>query len=282
MSNIGSGMDTDETTRVAAHLAEREREMEEGHQPSVREIHLDRIQDRKHTGSRRINAEHVRYLVDGIVATDLIHPVVVDRQYRLLAGGHRLAALRQLHKERPEDFARKFPDGFVPVRIIPIDAEQDPAAAWAIEVAENRIRRAYTPAETERAAQQLRSLGYRDSRGRPKPGDKPLMPALAVIMGQSIRTARRKLDAAEEAEPQNRTDVRISESAREARFAQRMSAQLRQAAKRYSRVGEKAQPLIDTLLRAADVLDRLAELFLAEPPPEAAGQTAAEADAERP
>jgi ParB family chromosome partitioning protein len=161
--------------------------------PSVRqEIPLDRILQRHHD-SRKLVPSHVDNLLESIQTLGLIEPLVVDRTMRLLAGGHRLEALRRLRETNPSAFAAHFPGDHIPIRVMAIDAEANPREAMAIEVAENAQRRNYTPVEVQRIAQRLIKAGYRETVGRPKEGDKSLGPALAVVIGRSLRTVRRHL-----------------------------------------------------------------------------------------
>jgi ParB family chromosome partitioning protein len=52
----------------------------------------------------------------------------------------------------------------------------------------------------------LVKAGYRNTRGKPKAGQKALAPALAIIIGKSTKTVQRYLQP----EPENKTDVPIS------------------------------------------------------------------------
>ena len=56
---------------------------------------LDAIKPRD-ADTRPLNPAHVEALAESIVALGLIEPLAVDKQGRLLAGGHRLAAIVQL------------------------------------------------------------------------------------------------------------------------------------------------------------------------------------------
>ena len=155
---------------------------------------LDSITDRPGGDTRPLNQRHVESLAESIAVLGLIEPIVVDQAGRLLAGGHRRAALHLLQNENPDAFAKHFLKGMIPVRLMPLDAEQDPDLAIAIETAENEQRRDYTAAEVKAIAERLRTAGYMDVKGRPKKGDKPLMPALEAVIGKSIRTVRRYLN----------------------------------------------------------------------------------------
>jgi len=48
--------------------------------------------------TRPLNPAHVEALAESIAALGLIDPLAVDKQGRLLAGGHRLAAILQLRR----------------------------------------------------------------------------------------------------------------------------------------------------------------------------------------
>lgn len=149
---------------------------------------------RREQDTRPLNATHVASLAESIAVLGLIEPIVLDAQRRLLAGGHRLAAIQRLREQQPDQYQQHFPDDRVPVRLLALDAEAHPELALQIEVAENEQRRDYTPTEVKAIAERLRQSGYLDLKGRPKKGSKALMPALTVVVGKSIRTVQRYLN----------------------------------------------------------------------------------------
>lgn len=160
----------------------------------------DQIQPRK-SSTRQLDQEHVDALLKSIAVLGLIEPVVIDRKNRLLAGEHRLAAVTKLRAEQPGQYEHWFGGG-VPVRILDLDADEDERRALEIEVAENEHRRDYTHAEIQALAERLKAAGYRDLVGRPRRGEKPLGPALQIIIGKSARTIRKILTGPTESEPQ--------------------------------------------------------------------------------
>lgn len=149
---------------------------------------LDAIQDRPQD-TRPLNPKHVAALAESIVAVGLIEPLAVDQDGVLLAGGHRLAAIRSLAESDTQDYSRLFAAG-VPVHRLPFKASEEPARALEVEVAENEKRRDYTPAEVRELADRLRQAGYTDRPGRPKAGEKAIGPALELIIGKHLRTVR--------------------------------------------------------------------------------------------
>ncbi|MEP0919881.1 ParB/RepB/Spo0J family partition protein [Leptolyngbya sp. DQ-M1] len=153
---------------------------------------LDEIQPRSQN-TRTLNPVHVEALAESISVLGLIEPLVVDKQKRLLAGGHRLAAIIHLKTHQPTAYHRHFPNEQIPIRSLAIDADQEPDLALQIEVAENEQRRDYTPTEVREIAARLKASGYVEVQGRPKKGQKPLMPALAVVVGKNLRTIQRYL-----------------------------------------------------------------------------------------
>jgi ParB family transcriptional regulator, chromosome partitioning protein len=159
---------------------------------------LSQIQQREQD-TRALNPKHVEALVESIAVLGLIEPLVVDQSGTLVAGGHRLAALRRLQSDRPQNFRQHFPDGSIPIRMLLFKVEDDPELALQIEVAENEQRRDYTPGEIRAIADRLRGAGYTELKGRPKQGQRALMPALSVVVGKHIRTVQRYLSD----EPQN-------------------------------------------------------------------------------
>jgi ParB family transcriptional regulator, chromosome partitioning protein len=166
---------------------------------------LSRIQPRSED-TRPLRDLHVADLVESIGALGLIEPLVVDLKGVLLAGGHRLAAIQVLKENNPDLYYQTFPDDLVPVRVMPFDAETEPERALQVELAENEKRVNYSRDQIERLAVRLRSLNYRETRGRPKEGEKALGPALAVAIGVSTRYVRKVLSGQDR---ENRNSVPI-------------------------------------------------------------------------
>lgn len=161
---------------------------------------LEQIRPREND-TRSLNPMHVAELAESITVLGLIEPLALDCNGRLLAGGHRLAAIQKLQAESPAVFDKQFPNGQVPARIFAFDAEQEADLALQIEIAENEKRRDYTPGEVKAIAERLRASGFVDLKGRPKKGQKALMPALSVVIGKSIRTVQNYLSKAETEKP---------------------------------------------------------------------------------
>ncbi|PZV05894.1 MAG: chromosome partitioning protein ParB [Leptolyngbya sp.] len=178
---------------------------------------LESITDRVDGDSRPLNPAHVEELADSIAAVGLIAPIAVDSRGRLLAGGHRRAAILQLQEQNSEAFTKQFPSGQIPIRRYDFDSQVESDKALAIEASENEKRKDYTPAEVRAIADRLRAVGYRDSPGKPKKGEKALRPALELIIGKSIRQVRRYLNNADNSveddlqnrDKQTRTDVLV-------------------------------------------------------------------------
>lgn len=167
---------------------------------------LARIQPRA-SDTRPLRPQHVIDLAESIAALGLIEPLVVDIKGILLAGGHRLAALQSLKETNQEIYTQLFPDDFIPVRMMAFEADADPERSLQVELAENEKRQNYTRDQIEQLAERLRSLDYRDTRGRPKEGEKALGPALAVAIGVSTRYVRKVLS--QKGDQENRNSVPI-------------------------------------------------------------------------
>jgi len=196
--------------------------------PQARDrIRLDQIV-RGTLRTRDLNAKHVIALAESIAALGLIHPPVVDRHYRLLAGAHRLAALGWLEANAHLRFQELFPDG-VPVWRMDLNADSDVDLALAVEISENEQRRDYLPAEILKLAERLQTAGFRYAAegGRPKGDDRPLMPALEVIVGKSVRQLRRILHPA--APKKTRTYDLVSELKAFLEQTERLGARLVEA-----------------------------------------------------
>lgn len=182
-------------TEISTEMQTRDREV------SVRRDHergelghvaIERIRLRE-SDTRPLNHKHVASLVESISALGLLEPLVVDQERVLLAGAHRLSALTYIQQERLTVFNKHFPTSSLPVRLMPFVAADTPERALQVEIAENEHRRDYTPSEVRHIANHLRNAGYKDVKGRPKKGDKALMPALSVVIGKNIRTVQRYL-----------------------------------------------------------------------------------------
>jgi ParB family transcriptional regulator, chromosome partitioning protein len=154
-------------------------------------LSLDQIHDRPAGDSRSLNQTHIEALAESIAIIGLIQPIAVDQQGQLLAGGHRVAAIKQLKTVNPPAYNQHFLAG-IPIRRYDFDASQDPELALAIEATENEKRRDYTPTEVRELADRLKAAGYHHTKGRAKTGQKTL-PSLAVIVGKSERQIKRYL-----------------------------------------------------------------------------------------
>ena len=199
-----------ERDRSAAARAERDRE-----ERIV--VPLERITDRSEN-TRPIENAHALSLAESIAVLGLIHPIVVDARDRLLAGGHRLAALHLLRETKPESFRAHFAHG-IPVRRMAFDADVDHTRAFEVEVAENEHRRDYTKDELAHLVERLRKAGYKDTPGHPREGEKALAPALGVVIKKSLRTVRRILAEIESGEPAAKGARKENRHEREVRLA---------------------------------------------------------------
>lgn len=175
--------------------------------------------------TRPADPGHVLNLAESISALGLLEPLVVDRSGRLLAGLHRREACRLLLLAADDRTAfwnsllelagRKTAtntdrtrlsklvpgtleetNGRVPVRQINFDASKDATKALAIEIAENEQRRDYNRTEILAIKERLEDAGYDFSKGRPKKGAKPGLPALQAVIGKSHSTVKRILTTA--------------------------------------------------------------------------------------
>lgn len=236
--------------------------------------HLDRVKTRPGGDTRPLNAEHVVALAESIDALGLIEPLVLDRLGHLLAGGHRYAACalldhrkehrdKAIHaileaasdKQRPElevrieALSREFDVSAIPVRVFDFDARQDQDQALAIETSENTQRRDYTPAEVLQLYKRLIEAGYTDRRGKPRKTDKQAKPAVALVIGKSVRTVQRMLKQRDASV--NTTDVVFT----------RAVCSLDRAAKRFKREVDKANEVPDSVAALADCVEQMQELL---------------------
>lgn len=161
---------------------------------------LQKIIDRQED-TRSLREDHILQLAESIAVLGLLEPLVVDVRGRLLAGGHRKAAILWLKGNKLESYSSHFIEDMIPVRVMPFDSSEDSERALQIEVAENEHRRDYTANEVKALAKRLRVAGYTDTPGRPKKGEKRLRPALEVIVGKSLRSVRRYLTENDDKKP---------------------------------------------------------------------------------
>ena len=200
---------------------------------------LEEITQRAGGNTRPLTPKHVFTLAMTIHEVGLIEPIVIDRDGRLIAGGHRLMAMKLLQiatrsstiqrlkrviKEdlgaRDADQAHRELDQLredlpsepsidpqrIPVRVFNFDSSQDIDRALEIEISENSHRRDYTSKEILRLYELLLSKGYTDQRGRPREGSRAAKPMLATLIGRSVRTVKRKLEEARMKEAQRGAD----------------------------------------------------------------------------
>lgn len=178
--------------------------LEDSFRNNIAKLPFERILPRPED-TRPINIDHVKALADSIAAVGLIQPIAVDVNGRLLAGGHRLAAIKHLKTSNETAFLEHFNEG-IPIRRYDFDASLDEAQALAIEATENEKRRDYTPAEVRELADKLEAAGYHRSRGRARNGQKSVGPTLAIIVGKSQRTIERYLSNDESSSEPKPTD----------------------------------------------------------------------------
>ena len=228
--------------QVQDREAEAKAELEQYHSAT---LPLGKILDRT-SDTRGLSDQHVSALAESIAVLGLLEPLVVDRRGKLLAGGHRKAAVFVLKEANPAAYAKHFPNDLVPVRVVDFDAEENPDLALQVEVTENEKRRDYTSGEVRALAKRLRDAGYADVKGRPAKGEKALRPALEVIIGKSIRTVRRYLNTAIE---ESVTDVRLSgkdDSNTVATSLRRLQTELNRWRKAYS---EPVTPELESITK---------------------------------
>jgi len=206
---------------------------------------------------RPVDEAHVRSLVESIRALGLMQPISVDREHRLVAGAHRLAAFQILAAEEPERFAK------VPVVVDPdLDAEEDPERALLKEIAENEKRRNLTPQQVQDAARRLMEHDPQFTRraGRLREGERALTPFLASTFGVSVRHVRSLLNSSEasaespqEGEAHGDEARSASERAREpGQELQALKAKVKRGVKRWLKEPALSQdPSLEALLRAA-------------------------------
>lgn len=210
----------DKATDVAAEIHHQDQTVEEKSERdrSQRTTFLLNRIEKRYQDTRPVQESHVKELVNSIAALGLIEPLVIDQKGRLLAGAHRLAAISLLKETSPEIYEQHFSGNQVPVRMMPFDADVDQQMALQVELAENEKRVNYSRDQIQQLAERLRALDYRDTKGRPKQGEKALGPALAVAIGVSTRYVRKVLSeqskTTAKTPPKNRNSVPILNKAK--------------------------------------------------------------------
>jgi len=194
---------------------------------------LKNILSRANDSSRRLDPSHVVGLAESIAVNGLIEPLVVDNKNRLVAGGHRLAALQLLALSCPkriklweslflDNVSCKVFDRLmvlrplakkIPVRVLDFDSATKPQEAKQVEITENEKRRGYKSEEILALAKELRDQGCHYTVGAPRKGKVALAPMLATRFGMSLRMIRRILK--QEHAPEMVTDVTIDNAVKE-------------------------------------------------------------------
>ena len=84
---------------ITNEMADKDRSIQEQREQQLRvNVPLVQIKVRKFD-TRPLNEDHVQALSESIAVLGLLEPLVVDKRSRLLAGGHRLAALYVLRND---------------------------------------------------------------------------------------------------------------------------------------------------------------------------------------
>ena len=220
---------------------------------------LREISGRPLGDTRDINIEHAFELARSIEQVGLIEPIVVDLDACLLAGGHRLAALKLLNPQTRaqmiQELTRRaqqqvgaqglhntlrqldelrdtlpisssFDFERVLVRVFPFSSIEEPNLAIEVEISENAQRRDYAPSEVFALYQTLLAKGYTDVTGRPRQGEKAVTPMIATIIGQSTRTVKRKLKQAMKEEQSTPQEQLRDEALKVIKSVQRLKKQL--------------------------------------------------------
>jgi ParB family chromosome partitioning protein len=215
---------------------------------------FDSIIDRKED-TRTLNPLHVEDLFESIDVLGLLEPLVVDLRIRLLAGGHRKAAIALLRNSKPLSYEKHFPNDMVPIRIMPFDSEEEPERALQCEIAENEKRRDYTSSEIKDIAEKLKSAGFIALKGRPKKGQKALMPALSVVVGKSIRRIQQYFEVSNSSpETKAEKSTKLFALLKSAKRAIKNSHEI---ASEIPRTKELQKSLEDILLQVDEVLESL-------------------------
>jgi hypothetical protein len=259
-------------------------EIEEHEFYAAEEWPLEEITPRAGGNTRPLTPKHVFTLAMTIHELGLIEPIVIDRDGRLIAGGHRLMAMKLLHIEtrsstiqrlkrvikeelgaKDADQAHRDLDQLrealpsepsrdpqrIPVRVFNFDSSREIDRALEIEISENSHRRDYTPREVLGLYELLLSKGYTDQRGRPREGSRAAKPMLATLIGKSVRTVKRTLE-----------EARMKETQREAEHephqeALRVIKRMKGLTRALRRLSPEASAVVSASLEAQHYADAL-------------------------
>lgn len=201
------------------------------------ELPPEKIQPRPHKDLRPIKPAFLVELMESILTLELLQPVVVTSDYCLVAGKHRLGAFKMFKalkgikaegEERrsqigrvlseivegvpfspelierveeldPAQFEKKYPDFRVPCKIAAFSSKQSEQVLLG-EGVENEKRHDFTPSEILGYYNRLKEQGFIHESRRPREGEKPIMPALSLATGKSIRRLQQLLNQAASAE----------------------------------------------------------------------------------
>ena len=162
---------------------------------AARFLPLDMVQPRPAEDTRPVDDDHVQAIAESVRVMGLIQPIYLDREFRLVAGAHRLSAFHLLAKEDPKKWSK------IPVVVDPdLDALAQPDLALRKEIVENEKRSNLTPNQVKAAAQRLLESDANFTRrpGRLKKGQRALTPFLADTFGVSKRYVRSLLNQPDE------------------------------------------------------------------------------------
>ena len=220
---------------------------------AARLLSIDMVQPRPATDTRPVDEEHVQAIAESVRAMGLIQPIYLDREFRLIAGAHRLSAFRLLAKEDPQKWSK------IPVVVDPdLDALTQPDLALRKEIAENEKRSNLTPTQVKAAAQRLleSDANFTHRPGRLKKGERALTPFLADTFGVSKRYVRSLLNQPDE--DAKKAEISTSES-RELSDEERERIALNKLHQKMSRQSKRwlKDPLLDQDPKLRTCIERL-------------------------
>lgn len=188
---------------------------------SIQIVPLQNIRNRHMEDTRPAAPKHILSLAESIAALGILQPLALDKKHRLIAGLHRLSAIKLIASSDREEFfnnlggkvdesireqldtlphlstlALPLSQGELPCVILDFDSANDTEAALAAEAAENTARKGYSSDEIANIAQKLLNAGYTERDGRPKKGEKALRPTMEMILGMTSKQVRHALDKA--------------------------------------------------------------------------------------
>ncbi len=159
-------------------------------QPRRRRVPVDDIKIGDGPGNRTLSQSHVDSLATRFLAGEPVVVIVVDENLVIVDGRHTYDALLRFRDRDLKRFNKRFGKG-VWVRSLTFDAKQDPERAVRTAMVLNFARRQPSGNDIDQYVRDLLALGFVNSEGRPRNGERSACSVIMHDMKVSESTARR-------------------------------------------------------------------------------------------